>query len=102
MSRNPNRSLWSRIFGAGTASAKTQAKRLALEALEDRAVPATVVTNLFDSTNVSSPIAGSLRDAITRLQEIGDHVADASNMVSADNPATIWNARTRRTFRDVQ
>ena len=89
MSRNPNRSLWSRIFGAGTASAKTQAKRLALEALEDRAVPATVVTNLFDSTNVSSPIAGSLRDAITRPDASGKIVFDSKLFSDAVGPQTL-------------
>ncbi|MFM7111472.1 MAG: hypothetical protein ACKO26_10030, partial [Planctomycetota bacterium] len=66
MSRNQVRSLWSRLWGSGHAPARKPATRLLIEALEDRAVPATMVTNLLDSTNASSPIAGSLRNAITR------------------------------------
>jgi len=89
MSRNPNRSLWSRIFGAGTGASKTPARRLALEALEERAVPALAVTNLLDSTNVSSPIAGSLRDAITRPPSDGIITFDPSLFSDAVGPQTL-------------
>ena len=38
---------------------------IGLEILEERAVPATImVTNLLDGTNPTSPLPGSLREAV--------------------------------------
>lgn len=89
MSRNQVRSLWSRLWGSGHAPARKPARRLAIEALEDRAVPATVVTNLLDSTNASSPIAGSLRNAITRPDSDGIITFDPTLFSDAVGPQTL-------------
>ncbi len=43
---------------------KSTHTRLALEALEERAVPAIEVTTLLENTNATLPLAGSLRNAI--------------------------------------
>jgi len=88
MSRNQVRSLWSRLWGTEKASARKPSRRLAIEALEDRAVPATMVANLLDSTNASSPIAGSLREAITRPSD-GIITFDPTLFSDAVGPQTL-------------
>jgi len=89
MSRNQVRSLWSRLWGTEKASARKPSRRLAIEALEDRAVPATMVANLLDSTNASSPIAGSLREAITRPPSDGIITFDPTLFSDAVGPQTL-------------
>ena len=61
MARKSEQRTWSEWFrGERKAAAR---RRLAVEILEDRAVPATV-TNLLDGPDAAQPIAGSLRAAI--------------------------------------
>ncbi len=89
MSRNLNRSLWSRMFGDNTRTETKSKSRLALEALEDRSVPATVVTNLLDSTNASSPLTGSLRQAITQVPSDGIVSFDPALFPDSAGPQTL-------------
>ena len=89
MSRNLNRSLWSRMFGDNTRTETKSKSRLALEALEDRSVPATIVTNLLDSTNASSPLTGSLRQAITQVPSDGIVSFDPALFPDSAGPQTL-------------
>lgn len=89
MSRNLNRSLWSRMFGGINRTEAKSNPRLRLEALEDRAVPATIVTNLLDSTNASSPLTGSLRQAITQVPSDGIVSFDPALFPDSAGPQTL-------------
>ena len=78
-------------FGGGTARKVDHRRTLALEALESREVPATiVVTNLLDSTNPTVPLTGSLREAVTRLAVSGDEIRFADSLFpEGEGPKTL-------------
>lgn len=59
-------------------------KNLALERLESREVPATLlVTTLDDSTNPTAPLTGSLREAVERRAQPGDTIQFATTLFDA-------------------
>ena len=63
---------------------------IGLEILEERAVPATImVTNLLDGTNPTSPLPGSLREAVKVLAKPGDEIQFAPELFTSGNPQSL-------------
>lgn len=63
--------------------------RLALEALEERAVPAIEVTTLLENTNATLPLAGSLRSAIYFGSTDPSNTITFSDYLFTDSVGTI-------------
>ena len=63
---------------------------IGLEILEERAVPAVIlVTNLDDGTNPTSPLPGSLREAVKVLAKPGDTIEFAQSLFASGTPQTL-------------
>jgi hypothetical protein len=74
-------------------------KNLALERLESREVPATLlVTTLDDSTNPTAPLTGSLREAVERRAQPGDTIQFATTLFDAPSFVQPINLGTSSPF----
>lgn len=88
MARKSERRTWSEWFrGEKKAMAR---KRLAVEILEDRAVPATVTT-LLDGPDPTQPIAGSLRAAIIEASRTNGQVDFDPNLFTSGSQTLVLN-----------
>ncbi|MFM7114223.1 MAG: hypothetical protein ACKO26_24065, partial [Planctomycetota bacterium] len=65
------------------------ARRLALEILEERAVPAIEVTTLLDNTNSTLPLSGSLRNAIYFGSTVSDNTVTFNDYLFTKSVGTI-------------
>jgi len=87
-------SWWTQTRATKGTAKPNRHRQLALEVLESREVPAViVVTNLYDGTNPSSPIPGSLREAVKVLAKPNDIITfDASLFASGPQTLTLNGA----------
>ena len=88
MARKSEKRTWSEWFrGERKAIAR---KRLAIEILEDRAVPA-MVTTLLDGPDAAQPLAGSLRAAIILASRTDGKVDFDPNLFTSGRQTLVLN-----------
>jgi len=76
-------------FNRKATTVAKPARRLALEILEERAVPAIEVTTLLDNTNSTLPLSGSLRDAIYFGSTVSDNTVIFNDYLFTKSVGTI-------------